>query len=243
MNSQNADAAELAKFNRLAAQWWDPEGEFKPLHAINPVRLQYIESRVGGLAGKRVVDVGCGGGILAESMAAKGADVTGIDLAEDALTAAREHAQTNSVKIDYQLIAAETLAAQVSKSGAGELFDVVSCMEMLEHVPDPTAVITACARLCKPGGQVFFSTINRHPKAFLLAIVGAEYLLKLLPRGTHSYEKFIKPSELATSAGRVGLEVMDISGIRYDALQGRHALSRDVTVNYLMHCNRTYQPL
>ena len=243
MDSQNADASELAKFNRLADQWWDPEGEFKPLHAINPLRLAYMETRIGGFAGKRVLDVGCGGGILAESLAAKGADVTGIDLAEDALNAAREHAQTRSVKIDYQLTSAETLAAQVTKFGAGERFDVVSCMEMLEHVPDPTTVIAACARLCKPEGQVFFSTINRHPKAFLLAIVGAEYLLRLLPRGTHSYEKFIKPSELAIAAGRAGLQVMDISGIHYDILRGRHALTPDLAINYLMHCNRPSLPL
>lgn len=243
MNSQNADAGELAKFNRLASQWWDPEGEFKPLHAINPIRLKYMETRAGGFAGKRILDVGCGGGILSESMAINGADVTGIDLAEDALNAAREHAQAHSVKIEYQLIAAETLAAQVTKSGAGEQFDVVSCMEMLEHVPDPTTIVAACARLCKPGGQVFFSTLNRHPKAFLLAIVGAEYLLRLLPRGTHSYEKFIKPSELATAAGRAGLQVKDISGIRYDPLRGLHSLTRDVSVNYLMHCNRSFQPL
>lgn len=234
MSSQNADAGELAKFNRLAAQWWDPEGEFKPLHAINPLRLAYIESRIGGFAGKRILDVGCGGGILAESMAARGANVTGIDLAEDALNAAREHAQMHSVTIDYQHIAAETLAET-----AGGQFDAVSCMEMLEHVPDPATIVTACTRLCKPGGQVFFSTINRHPKAFLLAIVGAEYLLRLLPRGTHSYEKFIKPSELGTAARRAGLVVQDISGIRYDALQGRHSLSHDITVNYLMHCNRS----
>lgn len=234
INSQNADAGELAKFNRLADQWWDPEGEFKPLHAINPLRLKYMESRIGGFAGKRILDVGCGGGILAESMAAQGAEVTGIDMAEDALNAAREHAQTRAVKVDYLLTTAETLAAQVA---TGQ-FDVVSCMEMLEHVPDPTTVVTACATLCKPGGHVFFSTINRHPKAFLLAIVGAEYLLRLLPRGTHSYEKFIKPSELATAARRAGLLVQDISGIRYDPLQGRHSLSRDIAVNYLMHCHR-----
>lgn len=238
INSQNADAGELAKFNRLASQWWDPQGEFKPLHAINPLRLRYMETRVGGFPGKRIVDVGCGGGILAESMAARGADVTGIDLAEDALNAAREHAQTQSVKIDYRLVAAETLA----ETADGQ-FDVVSCMEMLEHVPDPATIVTACARLCKPGGQVFFSTINRHPKAFLLAIVGAEYLLRLLPRGTHSYEKFIKPSELGTAARRAGLQVQDISGIRYDPLQGRHSISRDIDVNYLMHCNRPSQPL
>lgn len=239
MNSQNADAGELAKFNRLAGQWWDPEGEFKPLHAINPLRLQYMETRIGEFAGKRIVDVGCGGGILAESMALRGADVTGIDLAEDALNAAREHAQTQSLEIDYRLVAAEALAAQVTKSGADGQFDVVSCMEMLEHVPEPATIVMACARLCKPGGQVFFSTINRHPKAFMLAIVGAEYLLRLLPRGTHSYEKFIKPSELATASGRAGLQVRDISGIRYDPLQGRHSLSRDINVNYLMHCNRS----
>lgn len=238
MNSQNADAGELAKFNRLADQWWDPEGEFKPLHAINPLRLKYMETRIGGFTGKRILDVGCGGGILAESMAAQGAEVTGIDLAEDALNAAREHAQTRAVKIDYSLAAAETLAAQVTELGAVAQFDVVSCMEMLEHVPDPTTVVSACATLCKPGGHVFFSTINRHPKAFLLAIVGAEYLLRLLPRGTHSYEKFIKPSELATAARRAGLPVQDISGIRYDPLQGRHSLSRDIAVNYLMHCHR-----
>lgn len=243
VNSQNADAGELAKFNRLADQWWDPEGEFKPLHAINPLRLKYIETRIGGFAGKRILDVGCGGGILAESMAARGAEVTGIDLAEDALSAAREHAQTHAVKVDYSLTSAETLAARATESGAAGQFDVVSCMEMLEHVPDPATVIAACATLCRPGGQVFFSTINRHPKAFLLAIVGAEYLLRLLPRGTHSYEKFIKPSELATAARHAGLLVQDISGIRYDPLRGRHSLSRDIAVNYLMHCHRPNPPL
>lgn len=227
----NADPAELAKFNRLADRWWNPEGEFKPLHQINPLRLGYIEAHANGLAGKKVLDAGCGGGILAESLALRGAQVTGIDLAGDSLATARDHAATQQLEIDYRNIAVETLAAQTPGQ-----YDIVSCMELLEHVPDPAAIVTACATLCKPGGHVFFSTIDRNPKAFLLAIVGAEYLLNLVPRGTHRYEKFIRPAELANTARRAKLSIGDISGLFYDPLRGRHKLTRDTGVNYLMHC-------
>lgn len=233
----NADPAELAKFNRLAGRWWNSEGEFKPLHQINPLRLDYIETRSNGLADKNVLDVGCGGGILSESLARRGAKVTGIDLAEDALAIARQHANSQNLEIDYRNIAVETLAAQTPG-----YYDIVSCMELLEHVPDPAAIVAACAALCKPGGQVFFSTIDRNPKAFLLAIVGAEYLLNLVPRGTHHYEKFIRPSELANAARRANLNVEDISGMRYDPLRGRHTLTRDTGVNYLMHCDKPEAP-
>lgn len=231
--SGNVDQAELDKFSALASRWWDPESEFKPLHAINPLRLDWIQQHTGPLAGKRVVDVGCGGGILSESMARAGATVTGIDLAEKSLKIARLHGLESGVQVDYRTVSAEQLAAEQ----AGQ-FDVVTCMEMLEHVPDPASIIQACSQLAKPGGWVFFSTLNRNPKSFLFAIVGAEYLLRLLPRGTHSYEHFIKPSELAASARRAGLQVADLGGMEYNPITDTYTLSRDTSVNYLVATQR-----
>ncbi|ARP85952.1 bifunctional 2-polyprenyl-6-hydroxyphenol methylase/3-demethylubiquinol 3-O-methyltransferase UbiG [Bordetella genomosp. 9] len=225
----NADQAELAKFSALAARWWDPDSEFKPLHAINPLRLDWIRQSVGTLAGKRVLDVGCGGGILSESMAADGADVTGIDLAEKSLKVARLHGLESGVKVEYRAVAVEDLA--VEQPGA---YDVVTCMEMLEHVPDPASVVRACSTLVRPGGWVFFSTLNRNAKSFLFAIVGAEYVLRLLPRGTHSYENFIKPSELAAAARAAGLEPVQITGMTYNPITQIYALGSDASVNYLM---------
>lgn len=225
----NADQAELAKFSALAARWWDPDSEFKPLHAINPLRLDWIRQSVGTLAGKRVLDVGCGGGILSESMAADGADVTGIDLAEKSLKVARLHGLESGVKVEYRAVAVEDLAAE--QPGA---YDVVTCMEMLEHVPDPASVVRACSTLVRPGGWVFFSTLNRNAKSFLFAIVGAEYVLRLLPRGTHSYENFIKPSELAAAARAAGLEPVQITGMTYNPITQIYALGSDASVNYLM---------
>lgn len=233
MTTQNADTAELDKFNRLARRWWEPDGEFKTLHVINPRRLNYITDRAGPLRDRSVLDVGCGGGILAESMAKAGARVTGLDLAEDALAAAVTHAEENAVAVDYRAQSVERCAEE-----SPGRFDTVTCMEMLEHVPDPAAVIDACARLCKPGGHVFFSTINRTPKAFALAIVGAEYLAGLLPRGTHEYARFIRPSELAAWTRAAELEVVDISGMHYNALNHTCRLAEDVAVNYLMHCQK-----
>ncbi|MWJ28205.1 bifunctional 2-polyprenyl-6-hydroxyphenol methylase/3-demethylubiquinol 3-O-methyltransferase UbiG [Halomonas sp. ZH2S] len=232
-HSDNVDAAEIAKFEALASRWWDPDSEFKPLHDINPLRLDFIDARA-GLAGKRVLDVGCGGGILSESMAHRGAEVTGIDLGEAPLAVARLHAQASSVTIDYQCISVETLATQQP----GE-FDVVTCMEMLEHVPDPSSVIRACSTLVRPGGFVFFSTLNRTPKSYAFAILGAEYVLRLLPRGTHDYAKFIRPSEMATWSRESGLEVREQSGMTYNPLTRRYRLeANDVSVNYLMYCRK-----
>ncbi|MBB3140944.1 bifunctional 2-polyprenyl-6-hydroxyphenol methylase/3-demethylubiquinol 3-O-methyltransferase UbiG [Halomonas organivorans] len=229
----NVDPAEIAKFEALAHRWWDPDGEFKPLHEINPLRLDFIDAR-SGLAGHRVLDVGCGGGILAEAMAHRGADVTGIDLGEAPLAVARLHAEESGVSVDYRQISVEELAA----AHPGE-FDIVTCLEMLEHVPDPASVIRACAQLVKPGGQVFFSTLNRNPKAYALAVLGAEYLLRMLPRGTHDYAKFIRPSELAAWCREAGLEVREQNGLTYQPLTRRYRLSAtDVSVNYLMHCQR-----
>ncbi|OZI19628.1 bifunctional 3-demethylubiquinol 3-O-methyltransferase/2-polyprenyl-6-hydroxyphenol methylase [Bordetella genomosp. 9] len=225
----NADQAELDKFSALAARWWDPDSEFKPLHAINPLRLDWIRQTVGSLAGKRILDVGCGGGILSESMAAEGADVTGIDLAEKSLKVARLHGLESGVKVDYRAVAVEQLAQEQP-----ERYDIVTCMEMLEHVPDPASVVRACAALVAPGGWVFFSTLNRNPKSFLFAIVGAEYVLGLLPRGTHSYENFIKPSELASAARMAQLQPVKISGMTYNPLTQVYALAPDASVNYLM---------
>jgi 2-polyprenyl-6-hydroxyphenyl methylase/3-demethylubiquinone-9 3-methyltransferase len=225
----NADPAELAKFSALAHRWWDPTSEFRPLHEINPLRLGHIARLAGGLEGKRVLDVGCGGGILAEAMAAQGAEVTGIDLAEKPLKVATLHGIESGTRVDYRLIAAEALAEESPGT-----FDVVTCMEMLEHVPDPASTVQACARLAKPGGWVFFSTINRNPKAFLFAIVGAEYVLNLLPRGTHEYAKFITPSELAGHCRAAGLEPADLTGMTYNPLTKVYALGRDVGVNYLL---------
>ena len=225
----NADPAELQKFSALAAKWWDPTSEFKPLHEINPLRLAWIDG-LAALAGKRVLDVGCGGGILAEAMAQKNADVTGIDLAEKSLKVAELHRLESGVEVQYECISAEDLAGR-----APATFDVVTCMEMLEHVPDPASVVRACATLVKPGGHVFFSTINRNPKSYLFAVLGAEYILNLLPRGTHDYMKFIKPSELSRFCRAAGLEVRELTGMHYNPLTNRYWLERDTGVNYLMH--------
>jgi 2-polyprenyl-6-hydroxyphenyl methylase/3-demethylubiquinone-9 3-methyltransferase len=229
----NSDPAEIAKFEALAARWWDPQSEFKPLHDINPLRLDYIDARCGGLAGKTVLDVGCGGGILAESMAALGANVTGIDLGEAPLSVAKLHGLESGIDVDYQRISAEQMATQHPAR-----FDVVTCMEMLEHVPDPASVIDACAQLVKPGGAVFFSTLNRNPKSYLFAIVGAEYLLRLLPKGTHDYAKFIRPSELEGWARHAGLKLRDLTGMSYNPLNQRYTLGRNLDVNYLAYCTK-----
>jgi 2-polyprenyl-6-hydroxyphenyl methylase / 3-demethylubiquinone-9 3-methyltransferase len=231
----NADPQELAKFSELAHRWWDPNSEFKPLHQINPLRLEWIERMAGGLAGKSVLDVGCGGGILTEAMARRGAaQALGIDLAVKPLRVAQLHALEAGVQnVDYREIAAEALAAE-----APAAFDVVTCMEMLEHVPEPASVVRACACLVKPGGRVFFSTINRNPKAFLFAIVGAEHLLKLLPKGTHEYAKFLRPSELAHACREAGLELLQTRGMQYNPLTQRYWLSDDTSVNYLFACER-----
>ncbi len=225
----NVDGGEIAKFSELASRWWDPDSEFKPLHDINPLRLKYIDD-IADLEGKRVVDVGCGGGILAESMALRGAEVTGIDMAEASLSVARLHQLESGVQIDYRQTTAEKLAEEMP-----ERFDVVTCMEMLEHVPDPASVIAACARLAKPGGHLFFSTINRTPKAYLFAVIGAEYLLHLLPKGTHEYSKFITPAELDGWARAAGLELRDLTGMSYNPLTRQYRLGRDIDVNYLAH--------
>ena len=230
MNAQlNVDPAEIAKFSALAHRWWDPNGEFRPLHEINPLRLGHVERLVGGLSGKRVLDVGCGGGILAEAMAAKGAEVLGIDLAEKPLKVAMLHGIESESAVKYRNVAVEVLACE-----SPETFDLVTCMEMLEHVPDPASVVASCARLAKPGGWVVFSTINRNPKSFLFAIVGAEYVLRLLPRGTHEYARFITPSELARHAREAGLEVADLTGMVYNPVTRVYSLGRDVDVNYLL---------
>lgn len=228
----NADPAELKKFSDLAHRWWDPSSEFRPLHEINPLRLEWIDG-LAALKGRRVLDVGCGGGILAEAMAAAGADVTGIDLSEKALSVARLHLFESGHKVDYQHLSAEHMA-KAHPDG----FDIVTCMEMLEHVPDPASVVRACAQLVRPGGDVFFSTLNRNPKAYLFAIIGAEYLLKMLPRGTHEYAKFIKPSELARHCRRAGLEVAQYKGLEYNPISKRYALSANIDVNYMMHTRR-----
>jgi 2-polyprenyl-6-hydroxyphenyl methylase/3-demethylubiquinone-9 3-methyltransferase len=225
--SRNFDQAELDKFGALAHRWWDPNGPQKALHALNPVRLQYVAARL-PLAGKRVLDVGCGGGLLSEALAAAGAQVTAIDLAPELLNVARLHTLESGVEVDYRQIAVEALAEQ-----APESFDAITCMEMLEHVPDPGAIIQACARLLKPGGQLFLSTLNRTPAAFALAVVGAEYLARLLPKGTHRYADFIKPSELAAWTRQCGLQLTDVSGLVYEPWRGAARLSRRTEVNYL----------
>ncbi|HEV8256852.1 MAG TPA: bifunctional 2-polyprenyl-6-hydroxyphenol methylase/3-demethylubiquinol 3-O-methyltransferase UbiG [Casimicrobiaceae bacterium] len=224
----NADPAELAKFGALAHRWWDPTSDFKPLHDINPLRLDYIARRSGGLEGKHALDVGCGGGILAEAMATAGAKVIGIDLSDKALSVARLHQLESGVEVDYRLITAEILAADQPGS-----FDIVTCMELLEHVPDPASTIAACATLVKPGGLVVFSTINRNAKAYLFAVIGGEYLLRLLPRGTHDYARFIKPSELAGFARRAGLEADDLIGMTYNPLNRTYRLEADTSINYI----------
>jgi 2-polyprenyl-6-hydroxyphenyl methylase/3-demethylubiquinone-9 3-methyltransferase len=225
----NADQAELDKFSALAARWWDPESEFKPLHAINPLRLGWITEIAGSLDGKRILDVGCGGGILAESMVSAGAQVTGIDLADKSLKVARLHGLESGVKVEYRSVAVEALAEEQPAT-----YDIVACMEMLEHVPDPASIVRACATLVKPGGWVFFSTLNRNPKSFLYGIIGAEYILRLLPRGTHSYENFIKPSELALAVRQAGLETVGMRGLVYNPITKIYALSGDTSVNYMM---------
>ena len=225
----NVDPQELEKFAALAHRWWDAGSEFKPLHDINPLRLDYID-RIAGLDGKMVLDVGCGGGILSESMAERGAQVTGIDLGEKALNVAQLHRLESGVSVDYRLISVEAMAAERPAS-----FDVVTCMEILEHVPDPAAIVAACSTLVKPGGHVFLSTLNRNPKSYLFAVIGAEYLLNLLPRGTHQYEKFIKPSELSGWCRQAGLEVAGLTGMSYNPLTKRYWLGTDVSVNYIIH--------
>ena len=232
MNTDNVDQQELAKFAELAHRWWDPHSEFKPLHDINPLRLGWIEGK-SPLAGKRLLDVGCGGGILAESMAKRGAEVLGIDLGDKALNVARLHQLESGAKVSYERIAAEALAAREPAS-----FDIVTCMEMLEHVPDPASIVSACAALVKPGGDVFFSTINRNPKAYLFAIIGAEYLLRLLPKRTHDYARFIKPSELGHFCRRAGLNMEHVIGMSYNPLSKIYALGRNAEVNYMVHAVR-----
>jgi 2-polyprenyl-6-hydroxyphenyl methylase/3-demethylubiquinone-9 3-methyltransferase len=224
----NVDQSEIAKFSALAHRWWDKNSEFKPLHAINPLRLGWIKSFV-ELSGKRALDVGCGGGILAEALAQSGAQTTGIDLSEKALKVAELHALESGAQVNYQAISAESLALTESAS-----FDVVTCMEMLEHVPDPASVVKACATLAKPGATLFFSTLNRNPKSYLFAIIGAEYLLRLLPKGTHDYRKFITPSELGHFVRDAGLEIIGIKGLSYNPITQIYSLTNDTTVNYLI---------
>ena len=224
----NVDTAELAKFARIAHRWWDPHGEFKPLHALNPVRLAFVETHA-PLAGRKVLDVGCGGGLLSEAMAQRGAVVTGIDAGAETLASARLHAFESGASVEYELATAEDFALAHPSA-----YDVVTCMELIEHVPDPESLIAACAKLVRPGGAVFFSTLNRNPKSFALAILSAEYLFGLLPRGTHSYERLIRPSELARAARHVGLEVGAVSGMRYNPITSRAGLAADTSVNYLV---------
>ncbi len=231
-HATNVDKAEIRKFEELAHRWWDPESEFKPLHEINPLRLDFID-RTAGLAGKRVLDVGCGGGILAESMAQRGANVSGIDMGEAPLEVARLHLLESGLDIDYQRISAEQLAEQQPES-----YDIVTCMEMLEHVPDPSSIIKACAQLARPGGHLFFSTLNRNPKAYLFAIIGAEYLLKLLPKGTHEFSKFIRPAELDGWARAAGLETTEIIGLVYNPFSRKYSLGPDISVNYMVSCRK-----
>ncbi|MCP5238292.1 MAG: bifunctional 2-polyprenyl-6-hydroxyphenol methylase/3-demethylubiquinol 3-O-methyltransferase UbiG [Zoogloeaceae bacterium] len=231
-DTMNADPLEIQKFGELAHRWWDPESEFRPLHEINPLRLEWIDRHC-SLNGKRVLDVGCGGGILAEGMAARGASVTGIDLSDKALAVARLHLYESNLSVDYRHQSAESLAEEMPAA-----FDAVTCMEMLEHVPDPGSIVRACATLVKPGGNVFFSTLNRNPKSYLFAVIGAEYILNLLPRGTHDYAKFIKPSELSRECRRSGLEVRELIGMSYNPLTKVYSLGQDTDVNYLIRTSR-----
>ncbi|KQT37558.1 bifunctional 2-polyprenyl-6-hydroxyphenol methylase/3-demethylubiquinol 3-O-methyltransferase UbiG [Methylophilus sp. Leaf414] len=230
----NVEAAEVNKFADLAHQWWDAQGVFKPLHQLNPLRLDYIDSRA-SVNGKQVLDVGCGGGILSESMARRGARVLGIDMAERSLEVAQLHALEAEIQIEYRCIAVEALAEEKPAS-----FDVVTCMEMLEHVPDPASVVRACAALVKPGGHLFFSTLNRNAKAYLMAVIGAEYVLNLLPKGTHDYAKFIRPSELATWLRQSGLELQHQTGVTYNPLNKQYSLTADTSVNYMLHAIKDY---
>jgi 2-polyprenyl-6-hydroxyphenyl methylase/3-demethylubiquinone-9 3-methyltransferase len=228
----NADQTEIEKFSALAHRWWDPTSEFKPLHAINPLRLDWIQKHT-EISGKKVLDVGCGGGILTESMAKAGAQAKGIDLSEKALKVADLHSLESGVAVQYEYISAENLAAKETAQ-----YDVVTCMEMLEHVPDPLSIIKACTQLVKPGGKVFFSTLNRNPKSYLLAIIGAEYILQMLPKGTHDYKKFIKPSELGEFLREAGLEMNEIIGLSYNPITQVYSLGRDTDVNYLVACTK-----
>ncbi|PSF14390.1 bifunctional 3-demethylubiquinol 3-O-methyltransferase/2-polyprenyl-6-hydroxyphenol methylase [Marinobacter fuscus] len=231
MSNQNVDQKEIAKFEALASRWWDPSSEFKPLHDINPLRLNYIDERV-SLAGKRALDVGCGGGLLAEGMALRGAHVTGIDMGEAPLSVAKLHGMESGVTVDYRQTTVEELARHPEHAGQ---YDVVTCLEMLEHVPDPASVIRACASMLRPGGDLFVSTINRNPKSFLFAIVGAEYVMNLLPKGTHEWKKFIRPSEMSDYLRAAGLDVCELTGMTYNPITKIYKLGRDVDVNYLMH--------
>jgi 2-polyprenyl-6-hydroxyphenyl methylase/3-demethylubiquinone-9 3-methyltransferase len=232
MNNLNADPAEIQKFSDLAHRWWDPTSEFRPLHEINPLRLEWINNRA-PLAGKNVIDIGCGGGILAESMAKKGANVTGIDLSDKALKVADLHGLESGIAVNYKKIAAEQMASEE----AGQ-YDVVTCMEMLEHVPDPASIIRACFTLAKPGGHVFFSTLNRNAKSYLFAIIAAEYVLQMLPKGTHDYAKFITPAELSQAIRNAGLQVDSIRGMSYNPISKIYSLNQDTSVNYLVACTR-----
>lgn len=232
-SSANADPGEIDKFGEVAHRWWDPNSEFRPLHDINPARLGWIDAHA-SLKGKRVIDIGCGGGLLSEGMAALGAQVTGIDLSEKALGIARLHLYESGQAIDYRLISAEAMAAETP---AG--FDVVTCLEMLEHVPDPASTVKACADLVRPGGQVFLSTLSRNPKSYLLAVVGAEYVLNLIPRGTHDYTRFLKPAELARLCRQAGLEVLDIAGLHYNPFSREASIGGDTDVNYLVRARRS----
>jgi 2-polyprenyl-6-hydroxyphenyl methylase/3-demethylubiquinone-9 3-methyltransferase len=235
-NRPNVDPAEISKFDAAAPRWWDPDGEFRPLHDLNPARLDYIESRT-GLAGKRVLDVGCGGGLLAEGMARRGARVTGVDLAPEALAVARLHAAESGIGVEYRQVAVEDLAGAEPGS-----FDLVTCLEMLEHVPDPAGIVAALARLVRPGGDVVCSTINRNARSFALAIVGAEYVMRLLPMGTHRYARLIRPSELSRWARAAGLELAELAGLEYDPLGRKARVTADVSVNYLAHYRRAAPP-
>lgn len=232
-HTANASHAELDKFGALASSWWDPQGDLKTLHDINPLRLDWIRDQAGGLAQKKILDIGCGGGLLTEAMAADGAQVTGIDLAKPALQVAKLHGHESGIQVQYECVSAEAYASQHPGT-----FDVVTCMELLEHVPDPAAIVQACATLVRPGGLVCFSTLNRNPKSFALAIVAAEYLLRMVPRGTHDYRQFITPSELAQAARMAGLDVTSLSGLQYQPLTRLYRLDADTSVNYLMATRR-----